>query len=57
MYPKGYRGFESLSLRQPVCIAENFCLATLEISENRPIFGYVSIKLDWRELLMLDAIA
>jgi hypothetical protein len=29
----------------------------LEIRKNRPITAYLSIELDWRELLELDALA
>ena len=53
MYPKGYRGFESLSLRHSVCIAENFVSVALEIFEIRRISSNFAAELDWREFVRI----
>jgi hypothetical protein len=52
MYPKGYRGFESLSLRHTVLVAEKSRCTTARIAENRRnSLGFTS-KPHWRKCLV-----
>jgi hypothetical protein len=49
MYPKGYRGFESLSLRHAVWVAEKLGYVDLKIAENSRNSSDVALKPDWRK--------